>query len=84
MVAADPITDVDTTAAEILVDPDEELNAVGKLLIFAELKDPVKDRIERYGLYDTIDIRHIYHTIDQAVEEFHKEVRSGSSDDLGA
>jgi hypothetical protein len=34
---------------------DEELNAAGIHLILAELKDPVKDKIERYGLYETID-----------------------------
>ena len=45
LVAAEPITDVDITAAEMLVDLDEELNAIGIHLIFAELKDPVRDKI---------------------------------------
>jgi len=49
-VAAEPINDVDTTVAEMLVDLDEELNATGIHLIFAELKDPVRAKIERYGL----------------------------------
>jgi len=62
-VAAEPITDVDTTAADMLVDLDEELNAAGIHLILAELKDPVRDKIERYGLYDTIDRRHFYPTL---------------------
>jgi hypothetical protein len=39
------MTDIDTTAADMLVELDEELNATGKHLIFAELKDPVKDKI---------------------------------------
>ncbi len=73
LVAAKPITDVDTTAADMLVDLDEELNAAGIHLILAELKDPVRDKIERYGLYDTIDRRHFYPTIEVAVEEFHLE-----------
>jgi len=73
LVAAEPITDVDTTAAEMLVDLDEELNANGIHLIFAELKDPVKDKIERYGLHDTLDRRHFYRTIEVAVEEFYLE-----------
>jgi len=42
-------------------------------LILAELKDPVRDKIERYGLYDTIDRRHFYPTIEDAIEEFHLE-----------
>ena len=40
MVAAEPITDVDTTAADMLEDLDEELNAAGITLVFAEMKDP--------------------------------------------
>ena len=73
VVAAEPITDVDTSAADVLVDLDEELNAVGIHLIFAELKDPVRDKIERYGLYETIDRRHFYATINEAVEAFNDE-----------
>jgi high affinity sulfate transporter 1 len=78
LVAAEPITDVDTTAADMLVDLDEELNAAGIHLILAELKDPVRDKIERYGLYDTIDRRHFYPTIEVAVAEFHLEWQSRS------
>lgn len=81
LVAAEPIRDVDTTAAEMLVNLDLELNAVEIHLVFAELNDPVRDRIERYGLYETLDRRHFYPTITEAVEEFYKEVQSGSGDD---
>jgi len=76
LVAAEPITDVDTTAADMLVDLDLELNALGIHLILAELKDPVKDKIERYGLYDTIDRRHFYPTINKAIKAFHREMDS--------
>jgi len=72
VLAAEPITDVDTTAADMLVELDEELNAAGIHLILAELKDPVKDKIERYGLYDTIDRRHFFPLIEEAVEAFHE------------
>ncbi len=75
VVTAEPVTDVDTTAADMLVDLDLELNAAGIHLIFAELKDPVKEKIVRYGLLDTIDRRHFYPTIEVAVEEFYREVR---------
>ena len=77
VVAAEPITNVDTTAADMLVDLDLELNAAGIHLILAELKDPVKDKIERYGLYETIDRRHFYPTIEVAVEAFYEEVQPG-------
>ena len=55
VVAAEPITDVDTTAADMLVDLDAELDALGITLVFAELKDPVRRRIERYELTDAIE-----------------------------
>jgi len=73
LVAAEPITDVDTTATDMLVELDEELNAAGIHLVFAELKDPVRDKIERYGLYETIDRRHFYPTIEVAIEEYYLE-----------
>ena len=76
LITAEPITDVDTTAADMLVDLDEELNAAHRHLIFAELKDPVKDKMIRYGLLETIDRRHFYPTIKKAVEAFHQEVDS--------
>src|ERR1700758_813029 len=38
VIAAEPVTDVDTTASDILEDLDEALNADGISLVFAELK----------------------------------------------
>jgi high affinity sulfate transporter 1 len=73
LIAAEPITDVDTTAADMLVDLDLELNAAGIHLVFAELKDYTRDKIIRYGLLDTIDHRHFFPTLEVAVEEFHRE-----------
>src|SRR5262245_26216656 len=80
LIAAEPITDVDTTAAEMLVDLDEDLNARNIHLIFAELKDPVKDLIIRYGLLETIERRHFFPTLEVAVEAFrHRNDDSGGS-----
>jgi high affinity sulfate transporter 1 len=71
VVAAEPITDVDTTAADMLGELDEELNDAGISLIFAEMKSPVREKIERYGLTRTIDPEHFYPTIEEAVAAFH-------------
>ena len=54
IVAAEPITDVDTTGAEILSELLDDLDARGVQVAFAELKGPVKDRLRSYGLYDRI------------------------------
>ena len=70
VVAAEPITDIDTTAADMLVKLDEELNRAGMHLAFAELKDPVRDKLERYSIYETIDPGHFYPTVRVAVEAF--------------
>ena len=73
VVAAEPVTDVDVTASDMLIELDEELNATGRHLVFAELKDPVKDRIVRYGLLETVSRHHFFPTIRAAVDEFRVE-----------
>jgi MFS superfamily sulfate permease-like transporter len=73
VIAAEPVTDVDTTASDVLEDLDEELNAQGISLVFAELKDPVRRKIERYGLTRTIESRHFFPTIGAAVKAFRQE-----------
>src|ERR1700759_2299482 len=73
LVAAEPITDVDTTASDMLEELDEALNAQHTSLVFAELKDPVRRKIERYGLTRTIAPRHFYPTIESAVAAFRQE-----------
>jgi high affinity sulfate transporter 1 len=70
LVAAEPITDVDTTAADMLHDLDEALNAEGTSLVFAELKDPVRAKIDRYELTRTIDPAHFFPTVKAAVTSF--------------
>jgi len=85
MIAAEPVTDVDTTAADMLTDLDEALNARGISLVFAELKDPVRAKIERYGLTRTIDPAHFFPTVGAAVAAFRAEtdtpLRQGGSAD---
>jgi MFS superfamily sulfate permease-like transporter len=70
VLAAEPITDVDTTAADMLQELDEWLNARGVSLVFAELKDPVRKKIEQYELTRTIDPAHFLPTVDDAVAEY--------------
>ena len=70
LIAAEPVTDVDTTASDVLQDLDEMLNAQGISLVFAELKNPVRRKIERYGLTRTINPDHFYPTIEAAITAF--------------
>ncbi len=73
LIAAEPVTDVDTTAADMLTELDEALNDQGISLVFAELKDPVRAKIERYGLTRTIDPHHFFPTITAATAAFRDE-----------
>jgi high affinity sulfate transporter 1 len=73
IVAAEPITDVDTTAADMLEDLDEALNEQGISLVFAEMKDPVREKIDRYGLTRTINPAHFFPTLDEAIAAFRTE-----------
>jgi len=73
VIASEPITDVDTTAADMLEDLDEDLNAQGVRLVFAEMKDPVRSKIERYELTRTLDPNHFFPTLTQAYKAFREE-----------
>jgi high affinity sulfate transporter 1 len=70
VVAAEPITDVDTTAAEMIEELDAELQKRGVNLAFAELKDPVRDRLVRYELAQKIGMTSFYPTLGVAVKAF--------------
>jgi high affinity sulfate transporter 1 len=73
IIAAEPITDVDTTAADMLHDLDVALNADGVSLVFAEMKDPVRRKVDRYELTRTIDPSHFFPTLDAAVAAFQEQ-----------
>ena len=73
LVAAEPITDVDTTASDVLHELDEELDGAGTHLVFAELKDPVRRKMDRYGLARQIEPRHFFPTLESAVSAYQAE-----------
>ncbi|HEU4400154.1 MAG TPA: sulfate permease [Actinomycetota bacterium] len=73
VVAAEPITDVDTTAAATLGELLAELRQQGVTLAFAELKGPVKDRLRRYGLLAAVGEDRFFPTVGTAVEGYLRE-----------
>lgn len=70
VVAAEPITDVDTTAAAMLDRLQEELHGEGITLAFAELKDPVRERLRRYGALTHLPADLIFPTVGTAVTSY--------------
>ncbi len=66
IIAAEPITDIDTTAADMLEELVTDLAAHGTELVFAELKDPVRLKLERYGLSGVMDKVTFHLTLNRA------------------
>jgi high affinity sulfate transporter 1 len=70
VVAAEPVTDVDTTAADVVQSLHDDLEAAGVELHFAEVKDPVKDRLRRYGLLEQLGPERFHPTVGTAVDAY--------------
>ena len=70
VVSAAPITSVDVTAADALADLAQKLTDRGIDLRFAELKDPVKDKLKRFGLFEQLGGDSFHPTIDAAVQRY--------------
>ena len=70
VVAAEPVTDVDITAADMLCELADELCSRGVELGFAEMKGPVKDRLKRYGVFDRFGAERFQPTLGQAVDAY--------------
>jgi high affinity sulfate transporter 1 len=70
VVAAEPVTSVDVTACDMVAELDEALHAEGIELCFAELKDPVKDKLKRFGLFAQLGESFFFPTIGVAVSRY--------------
>ena len=71
VVAAEPVTSVDVTAADVVSELDDALSAAGIELCFAEMKDPVKDKLKRFGLFTRrFGEQKFFATIDEAVSGY--------------
>jgi high affinity sulfate transporter 1 len=70
VLAAEPITDVDTTGAEVLGRVLDELAGKGVTLALAEIKGPVKDALRGYGLCDRIGEDHLFPTLGTAINAY--------------
>ena len=70
VVAAEPVTSVDVTACDMVAELDEALHAQGIEFCFAELKDPVKDKLKRFGLFAQLGENYFFPTIGVAVSRY--------------
>ncbi len=70
VIAAEPVTSVDVTAGDAVAGLDDRLRAAGIEMCFAELKDPVKDKLKRFGLYGRFGDKFFFATIGEAVDAY--------------
>lgn len=67
VVTAEPVTSIDVTAGDMLVELNTALKESSIELCFAEMKDPVKDKLKRFGIFAQFGESRFYPTIDEAV-----------------
>jgi MFS superfamily sulfate permease-like transporter len=70
VVTAEPVTSVDVTAADVVAELDDKLLNAGIELHFAEMKDPVKDKLKRFGLFARFADGGFHATIGEAVRAY--------------
>src|SRR5207342_283440 len=70
VVSAEPVTSIDVTSADMLVELEESLRASGVELRFAEMKDPVKNKLKRFELLDQFGDEGFYPTLGAAVDDY--------------
>jgi high affinity sulfate transporter 1 len=80
VVTAEPVTSVDVTASDAVCELDDTLHAAGIELCFAEMKDPVKDKLKRFGLFTRLGEQTFFATIDEAVSTYRATYPVGSVD----
>ena len=72
VLAAEPVTSVDVTTADMLTELGDELNQAGIELVFAEMKDPVKDKLKRFKIFERLGEHLFFPTIGEAVSAYLK------------
>ena len=72
VVAAEPITSVDVTSADALTDLVQLLKARDVVLCFAELKDPVKDKLKRFEILGELGEERFFPTMESAVASYRR------------
>lgn len=70
IVTAEPITDIDVTAADVLHQLVDDLTEAGVELRFCELKGSVRERLDTYHAFDVATPDHSARTTGEAVKQY--------------
>jgi MFS superfamily sulfate permease-like transporter len=64
------VTSIDVTSADAVSELYDRLHAAGIEMHFAEMKDPVKDKLKRFGLFTHFGEQRFFATIGEAVSSY--------------
>jgi MFS superfamily sulfate permease-like transporter len=70
VIAAEPVTSVDVTAADAIAELDDNLHQANIELCFAEMKDPIKDKLKRFELFTRFGEQTFFATLGEAVNAY--------------
>ena len=70
VIAASPVTSIDITSADMLAELDKVLEQRGIELQFAEMKDPVKDKMKQFELFEGLGESAFHPTLGAAVDAY--------------
>lgn len=70
VIAAEPITNFDVTASDFMMDLFDILKQSNIKLVFSEMKDPVKDLLKQFEIFELIGEEAFYPTIGAAVKAY--------------
>ena len=70
IVAAEPVTSIDVTSADMFAELEQTLRTAGIELHFAEMKDPVKDKLKRFELLEHFGPEVFHPTVGAAVDDY--------------
>src|SRR6187431_1352460 len=73
IVTAEPVTSIDVTSADMLAELEQSLRESGVEIRFAEMKDPVKDKLRRFELLERFGGANFHPTVGDAIDAYLEE-----------
>jgi MFS superfamily sulfate permease-like transporter len=70
IVAAEPVTSIDVTSADMLDELGQHFRTTETELRFAEMKSPVQDKLKRFELFERFGAANFYPTIGAAIDAY--------------
>lgn len=70
VVTAEPVTGIDVTSADMLAELEQSLRESRIEMHFAEMKDPVKDKLKRFELFEQFGAASFHATVGAAVDAY--------------